>query len=465
MNRPTAQVFDSVCPLPKEQAVRLLPYSALKLMYGADVIKQYAGRDDLVVLFFNNAEEVLHVDDYELVSRVTTAVVKRLVIDRNMHTVLPTAPMMMELHRAASDLIAEYYADDQRKKAICLLSDQYGCGYWRMLLPATHIKSNGWVFDVTPAETLYEYLVTYNTVMLQRVCKWESFYVVQRLRRNGVRVVYDLDDNLWELPPFHPAYKKFGIDEKTAATAIIREVDAVTVTTKAMEDAIALHCGEDVRKKIVIIPNAIDVSQFPVRPVYPVSCQDKDKPFRILWAGSATHEQDFMVCMGALDQFMKAHQDDSVRVLFVGYLPAQVSRLVQEKHWFNRVEHVEFMNIETYFDMLRRVKADIAIAPLLPCAFNAAKSNIKWMEYTLAGIPVVASNFPPYSNTIVHNTNGLLASTKDEWVKALEAKFRAREDTKWYEMVSAARDTVESEYHIGKTADKWLSVISGAQNT
>ena len=449
-------------PMPDELACRFLPYTALKLMYGATVEKCYCGREDLVAVWFNSQAEVLHVNDFEVAQRTADVIWNRLVAVTIDYTRYNSMPMMMTLHRAAAEFIAASYGQDKRKRALFLLSDQYGCGFWRMMLPATSVKSPDWMIDISPAEIVYDYLCSYNTVMLQRVCNWNSYYVVKRLQEARVRVVYDLDDNFWELPQFHPAWKKFGPDEKEAAKAIVRQVDAVTVTTQGMAEAVCRHCGDVVRDKLTIIPNAIDSSMFVARPVYPLGSTGP-MPFRLLWAGSATHEQDFNVCLEALDKFMANHTDDEdIRVMFMGFLPQCVARLVQQKHWFKKVEHMEFVNIETYFSLLGRVKADLAIAPLLACPFNAAKSNIKWVEYTMAGIPVLASKFGPYAESIIHGETGLLASTTDEWLAALEDKYAHRISPRWQVMMKKARAAVEENYSIAEMGKKWTAVLEGS---
>jgi glycosyltransferase involved in cell wall biosynthesis len=64
---------------------------------------------------------------------------------------------------------------------------------------------------------------------------------------------------------------------------------------------------------------------------------------------------------------------------------------------------------------------DIGIAPLADTPFNACKSDLKAREYMAAGIPAVYSRVAPYAATIRHGETGFLASTRKEWLEALDA--------------------------------------------
>jgi glycosyltransferase involved in cell wall biosynthesis len=53
-------------------------------------------------------------------------------------------------------------------------------------------------------------------------------------------------------------------------------------------------------------------------------------------------------------------------------------------------------------------------------AFCNAKSELKYFEQALIGVPVIASPTAPYRECITHGVNGLLANDTEEWTDALE---------------------------------------------
>jgi hypothetical protein len=83
-------------------------------------------------------------------------------------------------------------------------------------------------------------------------------------------------------------------------------------------------------------------------------------------------------------------------------------------------------------------KFDIGIVPLSDIPFNHAKSTIKGLEYTAAGIPFVSSYSPEYA-LLESQGVGRVAASEDEWIGHLEdlinPKTRKEEIEKNYENI------------------------------
>jgi glycosyltransferase involved in cell wall biosynthesis len=66
------------------------------------------------------------------------------------------------------------------------------------------------------------------------------------------------------------------------------------------------------------------------------------------------------------------------------------------------------------------IHATIAIAPLREDPFNAAKSDIKTLDYGLARIPAIYSEVGPYATAVSHEQTGLLCkNTSRSWSEAI----------------------------------------------
>jgi len=128
-------------------------------------------------------------------------------------------------------------------------------------------------------------------------------------------------------------------------------------------------------------------------------------------SGTKTHDADFQQAAPALLRLMHANPDIQLRIIGELTLPA-------EFHQFGaQVERLPPMPYASYLRSL--AEADISLAPLEPTIFNDAKSNIKFLEAAILGLPSVCSPRANFRAVIRDGENGLLASGDDGWFAAL----------------------------------------------
>jgi glycosyltransferase involved in cell wall biosynthesis len=358
-----------------------------------------------------------------------------------------SATQALEIYRLAQ---TEMQMSDEQAglKGIVMLKDTAGSGYWRMVLPAQYMNKDGIFIDVTAAAVRFDYLLEYDTIFVQRLHDWESFYVLEKLKAAGKRVVYDLDDDLFSVTPDNPVSSSIGRDQQLAAAACMRLANCVTCSTPELKRRLEQLIGV----KPVVIPNALNPDDG-----WPEISQtgSSDGWKRIFWQGSATHGTDWMECFEAVDEVMRTH--DKVRVVILGFLPPIVQAHLGEPHWKGRVEYLGFSNPETYFALVKHLRAEVGIAPLASTTFNAAKSSIKWLEYTLIGMPTVASDWVPYQEVISNGTDGFLCSTKEDWVQSLNTCLFDK--NKRLSILKQARKKACECYDIRSTAKAWRDVL------
>lgn len=107
-------------------------------------------------------------------------------------------------------------------------------------------------------------------------------------------------------------------------------------------------------------------------------------------------------------------------------------------------------------------QADINLVPLeMDNPFCQAKSEIKFVEAALVGVPTVASRVEAYEYAITHGRDGLLVSTPDEWRDALQMLLDHPERRR--EMGEAARQTVYERYTPERRADELWATLSEIQ--
>jgi len=103
---------------------------------------------------------------------------------------------------------------------------------------------------------------------------------------------------------------------------------------------------------------------------------------------------------------------------------------------------------------------DIGICPLTPIDFNLMKANTKWVEYTSAGVAVIASRGTVYDDCCADGC-GMLADGTDDWLEKLE--FLMKDDQARLAMAQRAQSKLEREYGLGRLREQVLDVMSKAR--
>ena len=130
-------------------------------------------------------------------------------------------------------------------------------------------------------------------------------------------------------------------------------------------------------------------------------------------SGSVSHEQDFAVVSPVLSRLMERYTQ--VRLHIFGHLSLgdDLTRLG------NRVERTSYMRWQELPYALSQI--DINLAPLeLDNPFCQSKSELKYFEAGILGIPTVASRTQAFEFAIRHGETGFLTSDTDEWMEYLE---------------------------------------------
>jgi glycosyltransferase involved in cell wall biosynthesis len=417
-----------------------LPDVVVDIIIGSHIRKNFKGGDGVGIMSPVEGVEQYHLAaaDYDLASEVADEILSNLQMPA---TVSPNE--VLTLRKLA---VQKLKGRESSERSVAMLKDKASSGWWRMVLPARHMQRDGWTFDCTAAQVKFEHLLEYDTIFVQRIHDWESFYALERLHAAGKRIVYDIDDDLFNITPDNPAYHSITRDDQLAAAECMQMADVVTCTTAELQKRMT-SIIEGVNP--VVIPNAWDVEGWTPT----AACGSPDGFRRILWSGGASHEEDWNVCHEAVMEVMNDPNYSDVRLVIMGYLPPVVTQMP----WHDRIEYVGFRHPETYYQMIHHVRAEVALCPLRCTAFNAAKSAIKYLEYSSIGIPTVASNWLPYSAAICEPQQGMLVENMTEsWVCAIKAYLddeQLRRNT-----IAAARRNC-SQFDIRETAKTWANIL------
>jgi len=292
-----------------------------------------------------------------------------------------------------------------------------GCGYYRVVKPAEHLKFRADVFGkLITQKTHSEEMWTkfFKGIDLAVIRHFDNPLAISQLFGASayfdIPVIIDMDDNFIDVPENNPASEGYykGSDCEHAFAVAMRHAAGVTVSTKPLK-----KIYEKYNSNVVVLPNLNDFKDWPIEATWQRIPKGKDE-IRIIYAGSHTHFDDLQMVMPALKEVLDKYPN--VKILMAGYMPP-----FMKKEFGDRVTGIfGTKDWRGYNELLYSLNADIAIAPLVNNEFNLCKSHIKWMEYSMYKYPVIASNIGEYKKYIRHRKTGLLADNKTEvWRDAI----------------------------------------------
>jgi len=273
-------------------------------------------------------------------------------------------------------------------------------------------------------------------VVVQRVISPLVLKLIRRIQDSGIRVIFDIDDLLTEMPAYLTSSREVGREHATLEK-ILRRVDAISVSTERL--------GEQLSKYNVchVTPNC------PAPLLNPVRRLSAAGKITLLIASSDTVRIDFLVV--ALRQLLECFPGQ-MKLTAVGppgdYLLSQGFDVDR----YSTMDYLDFRNfISSQTDA-------IGIVPLDETPFGACKSAIKFMDYALAEIPSVCSAVAPYIDVVRHGETGLLAkNTSRDWFDTV-ALLCASVDTR-RAVANNARRYVQTEWSLARSAIAWNSLI------
>lgn len=146
----------------------------------------------------------------------------------------------------------------------------------------------------------------------------------------------------------------------------------------------------------------------------------QNEPIVIFYgSGTKAHKEDFQQLVEpALVEIVRRH-GQRVTIILAGYIV--LSARLESIRSNLRIVELNW-DIEQYWALLE--SADINLAVLKPSLTSDCKSEIKWMEAAMFGIPSVVSGTSTYREVIEPGVTGLICDTVEEWISALDLLVR-----------------------------------------
>ncbi|WP_209542229.1 glycosyltransferase [Variovorax sp. 1615] len=320
-----------------------------------------------------------------------------------------------------------------------------------------HLGLETTVLDWRDAEACRAALPFHGLLILYRVPAVPHMVLLAtEARRLGVPSFFDVDDLIFDWDAYRrqllaSGAASDGLASAKATTARYRQMLSHCQHGIGSTAAIARGMGEIVPGKTHVVPNALDerilalAAELERRPV------KTDPRFVTIGygSGSRTHDGDFGIVASALLAVMQRHPQVRLAIHGPLELPAPFRRFA------DRVFQIPFLQGDDYLRAL--ASWQISIAPLEDSLFNEAKSNIKFIEAAILGVPSICSGTAPFREAIEHGRTGLIADTPEEWEAALtrlvlDAGLR-------HGIAQEARRAVLSRYHPRVVATRQLQQV------
>ncbi len=291
----------------------------------------------------------------------------------------------------------------------------------RLLLPLGHPGFGGG-YEISNGLHLPDQqfdIVIVERVWHERISPLEAQRLVQEIRRRSSLFLYSIDDNLLDVATdAEDRAAQFGPEQRAAVRYFAGAADGIIVSTEALRDRL-----QPLNGRIVVVPNALDERLFPDiedRLSRRLAEEGSGRPVKFGYVGTGTHLGDLMVVLEPLRQTLREFGD---RVEFQLAGVTADPRAIRLFTGFP-VTPLVVGSVDHYPGFIRwacdHLVWDFGIAPLADVPLNRCKSDIKFLDYSLLGIPAVYSNMPAYRHTVKHSKTGLVVSDDPrDWRSAL----------------------------------------------
>ncbi len=365
----------------------------------------------------------------------------------------------------------------ENKKALMLWtgndnSEMGGVGYYRIVSPAQKLQKLGYNIDIVSGwdvvnkfnikkhdneliDVYSNILETYDLLWMKHTDNKDAIAAIFSLKDQfKCKVVWDFDDDLFNVRESQPAYKEYhpGSDRRAIVASAMSYCDAITVSTEYLKKSLSnlLKKVYNVDKDIYVCPNFVNPEEWNKIKYYP-----SNSPV-IGYYGSTTHNDDFEMIKPIIYRILEKYPRVKFEIMGA-FSSTQTIELFRDCPNVDLLKRVKLnggtKGWKGFPELLLRQKWDIALAPLVDDEFNRSKSNIKWMETAMKSIPCVCSEVEPYKTTIIPGT-GFMCNEEEDWFATLSTLIENPD-------VRVAIGKRAKEYVLSEFTDKKVKIWEG----
>ena len=293
----------------------------------------------------------------------------------------------------------------------------------------------------------------------------EIIDAIRYARSIGKPTFYDIDDLIFSSDHYPESYESYlnliswdeycGLVGGTELFRLaMRECDFGIASTAPL----AKHMKAEVLSgDVIVVPNSLGPSHSRKSLARDGNGSPKRTVEIFYGSGTLAHKQDFETFAGeVLAPLLDKHPHACLTLI------GKFSSLAVLSSFGSRVRRLTTnWNFEQYLRQLQN--ADISIAVLTASTFNDCKSEIKWLEAALLGIPSVLSRTETHRLTVENGKTGFLCTSNEEWMAALD-RLISNADLR-RTVGRAAQEVVTTQYDAASVGARFFRELSDRAGT
>jgi hypothetical protein len=334
-------------------------------------------------------------------------------------------------------------------KTLFLSRGNKGSAWYRCALPALALGSDWTCYAGTPPDVTFAHgridrpialgdAPDYDVVVLQQPRGAEWLNVIRDWQRRGVVVLADMDD--WSRGvrkrrdhDFAQAFSKKTIQDYELC---LRAVDGIICSTPWLAERYG-----SLNPRTYVCRNGVDLKR------YALTLPERDY-VGIGWSGATGHLLAIQPWLTEVSAVMQERPETHFVSVGQGF-----ANILAETFGPERCLSIPFTALDTYPASMTLY--DIALAPAGDNTFYRGKSDLRWLEASAMGQPLIAD--PVVYPDIEHGVTGFHASTPAEMGEVLRELVA---DEPLRRRVGAAAKAYVTEHRSAQvSAEQWASVL------
>ena len=279
---------------------------------------------------------------------------------------------------------------------------------------------------------IYRQLHLFDVVCIQR--RLLSPFEFSWIRKKSSKILFDLDDAIMYRSSRSP--HPHSLSRWLKFRWMVKGSDVVTVGNQFLKGEVL---KVDRQKKVFVIPTCIDTN------LYPQKKKISNRPETILgWIGTKGNLRYLKKLEPVFETLHQRFHQVKLKIVSNDFYDSP-SLPVVKKPWKLEDENVDLISF------------DIGLMPLNDDLWSRGKCGLKIIQYLSVGVPVVCTPIGINSDIVQEGKTGFWAMNHQEWVDHLSTLIQ-NPDLR-HQMGLKGIETVEREYSLGVTSEKFFSVL------